>query len=137
MAAKDSDLMFRTTGTLTQSESMGPLTIHGTPPQGMSVEVIVPSAFGANDTVLPRLYMSDDGSTYTLTHTFIGGAQKPGTAGSIMHLPFFIPMGKKKYLKLELVVTIASTTANLGVAIAGLVLGMLGGEIDRTKNWTK
>lgn len=133
-AAMDSNLMFRTTGALTQSESKGPITVYGTPLKGMTVEVTVPDAYGANDTVLPRLYASTDGSTYNLIASFKDGATKT-KGGKIFHLPFALPAGQKNYLKLELLVTVASTTISFGTATAGIVLGG-GANPDRTVSWT-
>lgn len=133
-AAFDSNLMFRTTGDLTASESKGPLTIYGTPLRGMSVEVVVPEAFGANDTVLPKLYASTDGSTYNLFAQYSGGPTKIPTGGKTFLLPFALPPGQKTYVKLELVVTAASTTSDFGAVKAGIVLGG-GADIDRTVDW--
>lgn len=135
-AVMDSNLMFRTTGNLTQSESSGAITVHGTPIKGMSVQVEVPSANGANDTILPRLYASTDGSTYNVVSSWQGGATKIPTGGKTFILPFSLPHGQKTYLKLELVVTAASTTTNFGAVKAGIVLGR-GAEVDRSVSWTK
>jgi hypothetical protein len=115
----DKLLMLRTTGTLTASESVGPITIYGGNPEGLAARVIVPSAFGANDTILPKVYTSTDGSTYNLVAQN-AAAVKPGSAGTELIVPFTPPAGKT-YVKVELVVTIASTTANLGTTIVGLV----------------
>lgn len=134
MGAMDNDLMFRTTGDLTQSESDGPITIYGTPLRGMAVRVEVPDAYGANDTVLPKLYASTDGSSYNLLASYREGAVKV-KGGKTFLLPFALPKGKKTYLKLELVVTVASTTVSFGGARAGIVLGG-GADIDRTTNWS-
>jgi len=134
-AVMDSNLMFRTTGDLTQSESKGPVTIYGTPIKGMAVEVVVPEANGANDTVLPKLYASTDASTYNLIAQYDGGATKIPTGGKIFIVPFSLPKGQKTYLKLELVVTAASTTTDFGAVKAGIVLGR-GADVDRTVSWS-
>lgn len=131
----DANLMFRTTGTLTATESKGPLTIHGTPIKGMAVQIEIPDAFGANDTILAKLHASTDGSTYNVIGQNFEGAVKP-KGGKTLIVPFAIPApGKKTYLKLELVATVASTTANFGAVVAGIVLGG-GANIDRSVSWT-
>lgn len=137
MAVWDANLMFRTTGSLTQSESKGPLTVHGMPLKGMSVRVSIPQAGGADDTILPKLYASTDGSTYNLVAQYREGAKKIGVAGGDLYMPIpynVAPKGQKTYLKLELVVT--GTTTNFGVVMAGIVMGG-GASIDRSVSWTK
>lgn len=129
----DADLMFRTTGDLTQSESKGPVTVYGTPVRGMAVRVTVPEANGANDTILPRLHASEDGTNYYLISLLEGGAVKP-YGGKDLILPFSLPKGQKTYLKLELLVTALSTTTNFGAVTAGIVLGR-GAEVDRSVSW--
>lgn len=134
MSAFDANLMFRTTGTMTASESNGPITIHGTPIKGMAVRIEIPDAYGANDTILAKLYASADGSTYNVIAQNYDGAVKP-KGGKSLFVPFALPKGKKTYLKLELVATVASTTANFGTVVAGIVLGG-GANIDRGVDWT-
>lgn len=128
----DANLMFRTTGSLTQSESLGPLTVYGGKIDGMAARVIVPTANGANDTILPKVYESADGSTYNLVAQHGKGAQKPTSAGMELIIPFPVRIGKR-YIKLELVVTAASTTTNFGTVIAGIVPN-LGYEWDRSSD---
>lgn len=134
MSAFDSTLMFRTTGDLSASESCGPVVVYGTPMRGMAVRVEVPKANGANDTVLPRLYASADNSTYNLIASYQEGAVKP-YGGKTLILPFAVKSGEKVYLKLELVVTAASTTSDFGGVRAGIVMGG-GAKIDRSTHWS-
>lgn len=120
MPAFDANLMFRTTGNLTQDESCGPLTVYGGQRRGLAVRVVVPSANGANDTILPTVYRSTDGSTYYAIAKYVKGATKPGSGSLDMIIPFFLPPGKN-YVKVELDGTAASTTYNFGVVRAGIV----------------
>jgi len=129
----DSNLMFRTTGNLTVSESCGPLTIYGTGIKGMAVEVIIPSA-NLNDSVLPVLWTSADATTYYVLAKYKDGAVLC-TGGKTLYLPFVIPKGEKRYLKLELSVSINSTTGVFGACRAGVVLGG-GASVDRTVSWS-
>lgn len=132
--AQDANLMFRTTGALTANESSGAVTLYGTPLKGMTAVVDVPDAYGANDTVLPRLWASTDGSSYNLFQSYKDGAVKV-KGGFTFYLHFALPKSEKNYLKLELLVTIASTTAGFGTVKSGIVLGG-GGSIDRTESFT-
>lgn len=129
----DSNLMFRTQTAMTVSESLGPLTIYGTPIRGMNVRITIPSS-NLNDTVLPTLFASTDGSTYNVLSRYGAGATKC-TGGKELNLPFMLPKGQKTYLKLELSVALASTTGVFGVVVAGLTMGG-GADVDRTKSWT-
>jgi len=129
----DSNLMFRTTGNLTVSESCGPLTVYGTGIKGMAVKIIIPSANLA-DSVLPVLYTSSDATTYYVLAKYIDGAVLC-TGGKELYLPFVIPKGEKRYLKLELSVSLNSTTGVFGACRAGVVLGG-GADIDRTVSWS-
>ncbi len=121
----DANLMFRTTANLTQDESLGPLVVYGGQCDGLAARVIVPGQggagnYGANDTILPRIYTSSDGSTYNLVSTYAKGAQKPGTGSLDLVIPFPVFTGKR-YVKIELDVTVASTSANFGVVTAGII----------------
>jgi hypothetical protein len=120
MSAFDKLLMLRTTGTLTAAESVGPATIYGGRRKGYAARIIVPSGYGANDTIHPKVYTSTDGSTYNLVAQFAGGTNKPGTAGLDLIVPFTPPPGKT-YVKVELIVTVASTTPSFGVVLVGIV----------------
>ena len=130
MPAFDANLMFRTTGTLTTDESVGPLTVYGGIQDGLAARIVVPSAYGANDTVLPKVYSSLDGNTYNLVAQYAEGAVKPGSSGLELIVPFPVIPGKQ-YIKLELEVTVASTTANFGTVQAGIV-GNPGFDWDRS-----
>lgn len=119
MPAYDSLLMFRTsTAAITASESSAALTIRGTGRLGLAARVTVPGA-GA-ETILPKYYHSDDGSTYTLFAQYPDGAVSIPTGGKslITHL-----VTDKKYVKEELVVA-GTTPANLGAIKSGLVTGV-------------
>lgn len=120
MPAFDANLMFRTTATLTQDESLGPIVVYGGMRKGLAVRVVVPQGYGANDTILPKVYSSDDGSTYNLVAQYAKGAVKPGSTGLELIVPFPVFPGKR-YIKLELDVTVASTTPNFGTVMAGII----------------
>jgi hypothetical protein len=125
-------MMLRTTGSLTAAESVGPVTVWGGIKEGLAVQVVVPTANGANDTILPRVYVSADNSTYNLVSTYREGATKP-SGGKVFIIPFPVKPGKQ-YVKLELIVTIASTTTNFGTVFAGIIPNP-GMEFDRTHHW--
>jgi len=132
MPAFDDELMLRTTGNLTVSESDGPVTIYGgTPVAGLAVRVTVPTAFDDDDTLLAALYASQDNSTYNLIAQYQGGAEDTfKTNPRDLIIPFALPPDKW-YLKLELIVT--STTAanvNFGAVSAGIAEGF-GGDFTR------
>ncbi len=129
----DANLMFRTQGDLTQDESQGPLKVYGGIRKGLAVQVVVPSAFGANDTILPKVYISTDGSTYNLVAQYAKGATKPGSDGLVMIVPFPVIPGAN-YVKLELDGTAASTTYNFGAVVAGVIPNP-GFDYDRANHW--
>lgn len=129
----DVNLMFRTTAALTQAESVGPLKVWGGIREGLAVQIVVPTANGANDTLLPKVYTSTDNSTYNLVAQYGAGATKPGTGGKVFIIPFPVNPGKQ-YIKLELTMTAASTTTNFGTVIAGIIPNP-GFEFDRTHHW--
>lgn len=133
MPVYDANLMLRTTGSLTASESVGPLTVWGGIHKGLAVRAVVPSSFGINDTVLPKVYISDDNSTYNLVAQYADGASKIPTGGKVFIVPFVMPPGKH-YVKLELVVTAASTTSTYGVVTAGIVINP-GFDWERSSNF--
>lgn len=133
MPAFDANLMFRTTGDLTASETSNALVIYGTPIRGLAARVNVPQAFGANDTMLAKVYASTDGSSYNLVAQYAKGATKV-YGGKDMIIPFALP-ASKWYVKLELTVTAASTTSNFGAVKAGIVEGV-GYDFDRTTHFS-
>lgn len=131
MPVFDSSLMFRTTGNLTQNESKGPVTVRTTGIQGLAVRVVVPAGtYGASDTILPRVWASDDNSTYSLAASYENGAQTVGAGGKEMIVPI---VAEAKYLKLELLLT--ATTTNFGAVVAGLVQGV-GYDWTRAVDWS-
>ena len=126
----DANLMFFSSGDLTQSKSSSALTVYGIPLKGAGVRIEVPEANGADATILAKLYESDDGSTYNVLSSLEGGAAS-AYGGKSLYLG--IPQLKgKKYLKLELIIT--DTTPDFGAVKAGIVLGK-GASIDRSVNW--
>ncbi|NLX13295.1 MAG: hypothetical protein GXY44_06520 [Phycisphaerales bacterium] len=134
MSAFDAELMFRTNGDLTASESLGPVRVPGGVMHGHAVRVIVPDALGANDTILPKIHVSQDGSTYNLLKQYAGGAVKT-KGGKEFVIPFNLPTADDDwYVKLELDVTVASTTAGFGAVIAGVVLPVNEGW-SRESHW--
>lgn len=121
MPAFDAELMFRTTGALTQDESLGPVVVYGGIVHGLAARVVVPTANGANDTIQGKIYRSTDGSTYHLIAQWAkGNGEKPGSTGLEMIIPFPVLPGKQ-YVKLELDGTAASTTYNFGTVVAGVI----------------
>jgi len=128
----DDELMFATGADLTASVSQGPLTVYGQIEKGLAVRVVVEDAFGANDTMLPKVYLSADNSTYNLVaQSHLGATLVDG--GYEFMVPFPVPAGKW-YVKLELVLTAASTTSTFTDVYAGIVPNV-GQPFDRTSNW--
>lgn len=129
----DANLMFYTEKDVTQSESAGAvLQVWGQVDKGLAARIICEDAFGANDTVLPKVYLSTDGSTYNLVAQARQGAVKP-KGGYEWMIPFPCAPGKN-YVKLELIVTAASTTMTLTDVVAGIVPNV-GGVFDRTNHF--
>jgi hypothetical protein len=126
--------MFRTTGAFTTNESSSGIKVWGGIREGMAAQVVVPSGYGANDTITGNVYTSTDDSTYVLVSKWAKGtAQKPGTTGFVMIIPFPVRPGKQ-YIKLELLATAASTTETFGTVVAGIIPNP-GYEFDRTGHW--
>jgi hypothetical protein len=113
--------MFRTTASLTASETTAALTINGVPISGMAARVVVPTAFSDNDQLQVKVKYSAAGSTYTiLGNSMVLTGFKTNPRDIIVPL-----VGNYKYVKLELVVT--STTAtdiDFGTVEAGVVGGV-------------
>lgn len=131
MPVFDANLMLRTTGNLTVSESSSGVTIRGTPVKGMAVKVSVPTAFADLDQIQVKVYDSADNSTYNLLSQSLVKTGMNTNPRDIV-VPFFTP---RKYVKAELVVT--STTAaniNFGAVVAGVVLNA-GGEWTRAESF--
>jgi hypothetical protein len=130
----DANLMFRTTGDLTQDESKGPLTVYGGIKNGLAAQIIVPSSasIGADDKLEANVYRSSDGSTYNLVSQYAEGIiTKPSTDGAVWIVPFPVLPGKN-YVKLELKGT--ATTFNFGAVVAGIIPNP-GFDYDRTHHW--
>ena len=128
----DALLMFLTGSDVTASVSLGPVTVWGLQTKGSSVRVVVEDAFGANDTMLVNVYTSEDNSTYNLVAKNVDGAVKVD-GGYEFLVPFALKAGKN-YVKVELVVTAASTTSLFEDVYAGII-GNVGTEFDRSAHW--
>ena len=131
--AFDANLMMLTSGTVTASKSVGPVTIYGTPIHGIAVRANVPSASGADDTVLVKVYASTDGSNYSVISQQ-RAAVKPYGGGKDIIVPFHAPHGQKTYVKAELVVTATTPATGFGSVDVGIV--PITAEFDRTTNWS-
>lgn len=128
MPAFDANLMFRTTGNLTNSVSPTTLTVRGTGIKGMAVRVAVPTAFHDDDTLTAKVYVSDDASNFDL----LAQSDNYATLNSNPRDIIVPVITDRKYVKLELVPT--STTAaniNFGAVQAGLVVNV-GYNYDRS-----
>jgi hypothetical protein len=121
MPTFDSDLMTRSTGNLTQSESSSGKKIRGTGVKGMAAYIVLPSTTGTSNQVLPRVWVSDDDSTYRLAATYPGGPQSWASGGKEFVVPFATD---KKYALTELVISGSTGTVNYGAVKAGFVLGV-------------
>ena len=121
MPVFDANLMFRTTGNLTNSASSAALKIYGTPVRGMAVYVAVPSTTGTTNDLMFNVWVSDDDSTYKVAAKYYGGAQSWASGGKEFVIPFATD---KKYAKLEWVVSGSTGTPNFGVVKAGIVEGV-------------
>lgn len=128
----DADLMFYTEKDVTTDESVGPLEVWGSIEKGLSVRVLVEDAYGANDTMLPMVHLSANNSTYNLVAQYHKGATKV-KGGYEFLIPFICPPGKW-YAKLELAVTVASTTPLFTDVVAGIVPNV-GDVFSRTNHW--
>jgi len=122
MPVFDVKLMFVSTGTITTSESNGPVIIRGTGIKGLSARVCVPSSAETNASILARYWYSDDNSTYYLAATYHSGAQSLAKNGSPPPLELITPIvTDKKYVKEELVV-VGTTATDFGAVKSGLVM---------------
>jgi len=128
--AFDTNLMFWSSVAITANTTAGPLTVWGQINKGLAVRIVT-KATGADDTILPEVWLSADNSTYYLAATYRKGASKPGVAGTEYIIPFPVAEGKN-YVKLELTPT--GTTTSFGSTYAGIVPND-GNEWDRTSNW--
>lgn len=128
----DAELMFDTGTDLTADISYDAIEVWGQIEKGMAVRVVVEDAFGANDTMLPKVHVSTDGTNYNMVIEAIDGAVKVKGGYEFM-IPFPVFPGKT-YVKLELDLTVASTTAEFKDVYAGIVPNV-GQPFDRTSNW--
>jgi hypothetical protein len=128
MPAFDANLMTRTTGNLTTTESGSGVILRGTGVKGMAARAAVPTAYNDNDTLIMKVWVSNDNTTYYLhaqsdtLKTF-----KTNPRDVIVAL-----VTDHKYAKIQLVPS--STTAaniNFGVVKAGFVTGV-GYDWDRS-----
>lgn len=118
MPAFDDLLMFRTTASLTASETSAAVTINGVPINGLAARVVVPTAFSDDDTLQVKVKYSAAGSSYT-----IEGQTAALTGFKTNPRDVIVPVvGNYKYVKLELIVT-STTPANIdfGAVKAGVV----------------
>jgi len=121
MPVFDDSLMFRTTASLTASETSAAVTINGVPISGLAARVVVPAAFSDDDTLQVKVKESAAGSTYTiLGNSMVLTGFKTNPRDVIVPI-----VGNYKYVKLELVIT-STTAANLdfGAVVAGVVLNV-------------
>lgn len=128
--AFDDDLMFLKNATVTQAISTGPVSVWGGIERGLAVRVVVGNSYGANDTMLPKVYVSADGTNYTLVSQHSSGGTKV-YGGREFIVPFPVNPGRN-YVKLELAVT-ATTKSYTGV-YAGIVPNP-GFDYDRNTHW--
>lgn len=128
----DDELMWKTGGDLTADVSLDALEVWGQISKGVAARVVLSDAHGANDTVLPKIHRSTDGTNYNLIAQAKEGATKV-KGGYEFIIPFPVPAGKN-YYKLELDLTAASTTSLFEDVVAGIIPNV-GDKFDRTSNW--
>jgi hypothetical protein len=125
----DKDLMVLENATVTQDVSSTALLVYGGIRAGLAARVVVADAYASDDTMQPRVYISEDGTTYQLVST---GPSKTVKGGAEFIVPFPVKPGKN-YVKIELVVT--ATTKNYTGVYAGIVPNP-GFEYTRKTNWS-
>lgn len=128
----DANLMFKTGADLTASESAVTLTIWGQVAKGAAVRVVVKDAFGANDTMLPVVHLSQDGTNFYQSIEALEGATKV-KGGYEFLIPFPVAAGKN-YVKLENRLTAASTTSLFEDVYAGIIPN-IGPGFNRKSHW--
>lgn len=129
----DDELMFVTGADLTATDvSYDAIEVWGQIEKGMAVRLVVEDANGANDTMLAKVHVSTDGTNYNMVVENLEGATKVKGGYEFM-IPFPVPPGHN-YVKLELDMTVASTTINFTDVYAGIVPNV-GQPFDRTSNW--
>lgn len=128
----DDELMFKTGAHVTAAESAVTLQVWGQIIGGMAVRVVVEDAHGANDTMLPKVHLSTDGTNFHQSIEPVEGSTKV-KGGYEFVIPFPVVAGKN-YVKLEFLVTAASTTSDFTDVYAGIIPNV-GQKFDRTSNW--
>lgn len=128
----DATLMFKTGADVTASESAVTLTVWGQIARGGAVRVVVGDAFGANDTYLPVVHLSQDGTNFYQSIEALEGATKV-KGGYEFLIPFPVAAGKN-YVKLEHRVTAASTTSLFEDVHAGIIPN-IGPGFNRKSHW--
>jgi hypothetical protein len=126
MPVFDAELMFRTTGNLTTSESSSGLKIHGTPIRGMAAYFVLPSSTGTTNNVTVKVWASEDDSTYRILATY-PGAPRSWASGALTEKDgtFVVPIvTTMKYVKSEIVIAGSTGVPNFGVAKAGVIVGV-------------
>jgi hypothetical protein len=125
--AYDKELMFRTTGDLTADEAG---TFVAVPEGGnMTLRVVVPEMAEANDTIVVKIHLSDDGTNTDETITMKTITKAGVDAGK--HEYFSKVFTPRAYIKVEFDITDADagTDFDAGVVLAGLV------PAGRYNNW--
>jgi hypothetical protein len=120
MPAFDANLMTRTTGNLTTTESSSGVILRGTGVKGMSLRVAVPTAYNDNDTLTCQVWDSDDDSTYALLaqRAYTGLKSAPGSV-------YVAVVTEKKYAKSMFIPsTTTAANANFGAVKSGFVEGV-------------
>jgi hypothetical protein len=117
--AFDSELMFRTTGDLTEDEAGTYVAV----PEGgeMRLRVVVPEMAEANDTIVVTVSLSDDGTNPLEVITMPTITKAAVDAGA--H-DFFLPIKTRRaYIKVAFDITDADSGSDFdaGVVLAGLV----------------
>ena len=121
----DNELMFRAAaaGNLTADMAVVYLDLGAAPVHPLVVRLLVPALAEANDTIVPKIHLSVDGSgagerlltCETIIKTDVDGGKK--------EYFYAVPASKYRYAGLELDVTDADAGGdfNAGVVLAGLV----------------
>ena len=135
MPVFDAKLMFISSGTVTNSQSNGPLRVRGTGLKGLAGRVTINASAESTAKVLPRYWVSADNSTYYLAATYPGGNQSLNKNGSPTPLELITPIiTDKEYIKEELVVVGTTSTSFSGIK-SGLVMNV-GYDYDRKEAFT-
>jgi len=118
MPVFDANLLFRSSGNLTQTETSSGIKVRGLGIEGLAVRVSIPTNTGTTNALLAKIQASDDNSTFFDIASYPSGAVSWASGAKEWIIPV---VTDKKYVRLVLEASGSTGTPNWGVVVAGLV----------------